>query len=118
MSKQTEKEQLTQQIMELQKEFVSNQQKIKLYDQTLVQQKRNKEKFNITIKEIEKLEESHKTYKSVGRAFFLAPKKQVSEDYQGLLEQNEKEFMEVGRTKMHFDNKHKELEKQLTELIK
>lgn len=49
-----------------------------------MQAKRNKEKFSITVKEIENLDENHKTYKSIGRAFFLAPKKTISEDYKKL----------------------------------
>ena len=31
--------------------------------------------------------------------------------------QSEKEFLEAGRTKMHFENKQKEMEKTLTEMV-
>ena len=117
MSKQSEKEQLTQATMEVQREFIQNSQKVKMYDQQLMMAKRNKEKFGITVKEISKLEKDHKTYQSIGRAFFLTPKDQVAKEYTQLAEQSEKDFLEAGKTKSHFEGKHKELEKQLTEMV-
>lgn len=103
--------------MEVQKEFIQNSQKVKLYDQQLQQSKRNKEKFNITVKELTKLHEDHKTYRSIGRAFFLTNKQIVTDEYTQLALQSEKEFLEAGKTKSHFEAKHKELEKQLTEMV-
>ncbi len=67
--------------MECQKEYMQNQQKVKQYDGQLQQCKRNKEKFSITVREIEKLDTEHNTYRSIGRAFFLTPKQEISEEY-------------------------------------
>ena len=53
--------------MEIQRELIANQQKSKFFESSILMAKKNIERSKITIKEIESLGESNKTYFSLGK---------------------------------------------------
>lgn len=55
--------------MEIQRDLMANQQKYKLYDQSIMMAKKNMERCKITINEIQSLSENHKTYNALGIRF-------------------------------------------------
>mmetsp|Transcript_27285 Transcript_27285/g.24081 ORF Transcript_27285/g.24081 Transcript_27285/m.24081 type:complete len:105 (+) Transcript_27285:49-363(+) len=93
------------QIYELQREIVAAAHKAKFYESTALQLKRNSDKCRISIKEIDGLEEQHKAFKPLGKAFVLRKKDDIKAELEDNIKNNDKEIEEQAKFKVHFEGK-------------
>eukprot|EP01015_Nassula_variabilis_P000664 TRINITY_DN1035_c0_g1_i2.p2 TRINITY_DN1035_c0_g1~~TRINITY_DN1035_c0_g1_i2.p2 ORF type:complete len:121 (+),score=19.09 TRINITY_DN1035_c0_g1_i2:62-424(+) len=110
-------QEVLQQVYDLQKELAVNQQKIKIYDTHISSLNKTKQKCNITIKELENLQDNNKVFRLLGKAFFLSDPKELGQELEGSIKDYDKELDECTKYKKHFEEKYKDLDKQMQEAI-
>ncbi|CAK86944.1 unnamed protein product (macronuclear) [Paramecium tetraurelia] len=112
-----EKEQQYQQYMELEKEVMGTLAKVRQYEASMTQLKKNIQKCQITLKELGSIEEQ-KTYQPVGKCFILKPKKDIANEVLEIIKSHEKDIDEYEKVRQHLITKGKEKETQLQEAMK
>jgi len=78
---------------------------------------REKRKVELTQEELAQLPSDAKSYKSVGRTFFLVPKNELKQDMAKRIGDFQSDISEVNKQKAYIEKKAQELEKGLKELI-
>lgn len=89
-----EREQLVQQLYELQKEVVSTQNNLRNYEAASISATRKSEMTKITLRELDTIEATAKVYKPIGRVFVNKPKEDLVADLTKLVEEKEGEKIE------------------------
>ncbi|KAM3126778.1 hypothetical protein pb186bvf_021118 [Paramecium bursaria] len=114
---QKEKEAQFQQAVELEREVIQTLQRVRQYEASIMQLRKNNGKCNITLKELSTVEEQ-KTYAPVGKCFIMKPKNDIVNDVSNLIKQNDKDIEDYDKLRQLLITKGKEKEAQLQEQMK
>ncbi|KRX00535.1 Prefoldin [Pseudocohnilembus persalinus] len=113
----TDRESQARLLLELERDLMVSAQKVKLYDNSINYLKKNILKSQITMKELTPLNDDHKTFRPLGRAFIQKGKQDILEELELVIKGNNDDIQEYNKHKEEFTKKTMDLDKKLQEAI-
>ncbi|KAL6079621.1 hypothetical protein QOT17_000732 [Balamuthia mandrillaris] len=104
-------------FLELQEKLVKSNKDLNEVVQKVVINDRNKRKCRLTLEEIVNLPGGTRTYKSVGRAFLLAPREDIQKEMETYIQQCDDNVANLQKKKGYLESQIQQYEKGIEELI-
>ncbi|EGR27883.1 hypothetical protein IMG5_187270 [Ichthyophthirius multifiliis] len=109
------REEMARAVLEQERDMIGAAQKAKAYDNSILFLKRNIAKGQISLKELNSVQQNQKAYRPLGRAFILRNKEDIQTELEGIIKNNETDIKDYEKNRAHLIKKRDELEKLVKE---